>query len=58
MIFILKVHTSTIERPNPNGNLYFIRSHDFTPVTRTVYSDHKEQLNAFEYTNIIFTRSS
>lgn len=34
-----KIHTSTIKWPDPNGNLYFIRSHDFcTPVNaRTRY---------------------
>lgn len=32
-----EIHTSAIKRPDPYGNLYFIRSHDFcTPVTRAL----------------------
>lgn len=43
----MRVRTSAIERPDPNGDLYFIRSHDFTPVTRTVYPESQGAARCF-----------
>lgn len=38
------IRTSAIERPYPHGDLYLIRSHDFsyspTPVTRALFRIH------------------